>query len=178
MSTGYLIYCGPDELAASVVWEQEEADELVRRLNALALDETACWAWREIWVEPEPVRKGGYLTASDRENLLLARAHEALGTVRPIGVSFSFPFDREGAFALAAELLRCGWTYAGVDEQLAEDDLWHACGHGRRMAVTRESIAELRRDMEELAARHGGRYDGWNVSGGLGLRSELGQLAD
>ena len=147
----------------------------MRRLNA---DETGRWRWREVWVHPEPERASGYLTALDRDNLLLARAHEALGSERPIAVFFSFPFDREGALAVASELLGVGFTYAGVDEEAGDDGRCHAAAHGRRMLVTSESVATLRRDMERLAARHAGEYDGWDVSGGLGLRAELGELAD
>jgi hypothetical protein len=179
LSTGYVIYRLPlgecEAAPTSVVWEQEEADELVRRLNA---GEAGRWTWREVWVHPEPERSDGYLTALDRDNLLLARAHEALGSERPVGVFFSFPFDREGALAVVSKLLGLGWTYAGVDEEVGDDGRWHAAAHGLRMRLTRESVARLRRDMERLAARHAGEYDGWDVSGGLGLRAELGELAD
>ena len=184
MSTGYVIYQlwggddEPDASPASVVWQQEEAEDLVRRLNSIDPCEDGRWEWREVWVQPEPERACGYLTASDRDNLLLARAHEALGSERPIGVFFSFPLDREDALLVASELLGLGWMYAGVDEHAADDGLGHAAAHGRRLALTSEAIADLRRDMERLAERHGGRFDGGDVSGGLGLRAQVGELAD
>jgi hypothetical protein len=160
-----------------IVWDQQRAEELVRGLNALGPKETRRYAWREIWVEDKPEGSSPPLTASDREKLLMARAHDAIGTERPISVGFTFLFNRLGARATADELRRLGWPKADIDEELTGDDLWHAYAAHRRMVIDAETISQLRAEMEALAHRYGGSYDGWDVTGGFGLRSEIGKLA-
>jgi hypothetical protein len=110
------------------------------------------------------------LTPEDREKLEQARTLGALDTERPLAVLFSFPFDREGALSAMHELEQMGWPDPGLDEELDGDDLWHVWGHGRRMPLTVETVERLRAEMENLAERLGGTFDGWDVSGGHGLR--------
>ncbi|HEX5448722.1 MAG TPA: ribonuclease E inhibitor RraB [Gaiellaceae bacterium] len=181
MPVGYAVY-RIDEvyderrlMGVRVVWDEKRAEELVQGLNATSKSRPGPYAWREVWVDPNPP-EGPYLSSDDRNKLLLARAHDVLDTERPVSVFFSFIFAGEAASEAAQELRVLGWPDAGRDEELEGDECWHVYGLDRRLVINSETIAKLRADMESLANRLGGEYDGWDLTGGHGLRSELGKL--
>jgi hypothetical protein len=93
----------------------------------------------------------------------LERAGLPIGEHRWLTHFFSFPLNRDGAMAAWAELERCGWPEVVIDEEVEGDDYWHIAAFGR-LAVTAESIAATRRDLKQLAERHGGVYDGWDLT--------------
>ena len=64
------------------------------------------------------------------------------------------------AEALADDLRAFGWE----PEIFYLQDEWHVAADGRSMLVSHESIAELRRSAEDLAAQHGAVYHGWQTS--------------
>jgi hypothetical protein len=82
-------------------------------------------------------------------------------------LSFNFNFD--GMLAASRELRERGWIDVVSDEEITGDDLWHMAASGRRVFAD-ESIAALRAEMEDLAGRHGGVYDGWDLAASRGLR--------
>jgi hypothetical protein len=86
-----------------------------------------------------------------------------LGEFRWLTHFFSFPLNRDGAMAADTELVESGWPEVVVDEELEGDDYWHIAAF-RRQRVSADSIASIRRELEELAARHGGEYDGWDLT--------------
>ena len=71
--------------------------------------------------------------------------------LRWVSHSFVFVFDRDGARAVAA-----------VVEESTGGGYWHAVGW-RRQSLTARAVANARRQMEALAERHGGAYEGWTV---------------
>jgi hypothetical protein len=161
-----------------VVWREEQAAEMVTRLNALTSDGDGGYAWREAWVSRRDPDALPVITAKDRKLLEFAWMHGALDTERPISVFFSFFFNLPGALAACEELRTLGWPEASADEEVTGDDLWHVYTSGRRQRVSDAAITRLRVEMEDLAERHQGTFDGWNVTGrGLGW-AEPGQLPE
>jgi hypothetical protein len=176
MGTGYAIVRrkhNSDELEViQIVWGEEEAVEFVNRLNAFGPKDSMPHSWQVTWVARPDDSAHRHLTPTDREYLDIVRSHGALDTERPITVTFSFIFNRQGAFAACDELGSLGWPRVGSDEEVDGDDCWHAYGIGRRLVLSEDSIARLREEMEDLAERHGGTFDGWDLSGRRGgLRS-------
>jgi hypothetical protein len=177
VSTAYAIYLlergpdgGPSARQFHVVWREEEAIEMVERLNALATNGPGGYSWSPVWIARRDSETPVTLTPKDREYLDLARSHGALDTERPFAVFFSFIFNRSGAHAACEELRSLGWPEVGYDEELTGDECWHAYAHRRRLILSAESILRLRAQMEDLAERHGGTFDGWDLSSGPGLR--------
>jgi hypothetical protein len=184
MPTGYAIVytrlrpdTEPDVRVNRVVWDPAEAAEIVQRLNACGSNGHRPFSWEEVWV---PAHDGEIrLTPDDRELLELAFLHGVKDTERPIAVFFSFIFNRPGAKAAVEELRALGWPTAGMDEELTGDDFWHVYAHRRRGVLSDAGIAELRREMEGVAERHGGTFDGWEVGGGAELRhAKPGDISD
>ncbi len=183
VSTAYAIFLvdrTPDGDPKVTVWEvfwlEEQAVEMVERLNAQATNGLGGYSWSPVWVARRDTGTSVSLTPYDREHLELARTHQALNTERPMAVSFSFLFNRAGARAACAELGSLGWPDVGNVEEMKGDDFWHVYARGRRLLLSAESIIRLRTEMEDLAERHGGTFDRWNVSGARGLRSQPGEL--
>ncbi len=184
MSTGYAVFrIDPDAIGhprvriTQIFWRHQQAVELVERLNALAMDSPGSYSWLTVWVAPRSADAQVTLTPKDHEYLERARILGALDTDRPLGVFFSFPFNVDGARKTCEELRSLGWPDAGYDEELTGDECWHVYAHQRRLALNAESILRLRTEMEALAERYGGTFDGWDVSGGRGLRwAEAGDL--
>jgi hypothetical protein len=56
-----------------------------------------------------------------------------------------------------------GWTDPTLMEELTGDEYWHLTVY-RKQPVSAESIAALRELMNEVANRHGGQYDGWDLA--------------
>jgi hypothetical protein len=110
------------------------------------------------------------VTPEDRELLSLAAAHGVRDTERPLAVFFSFILNRAGAIAAVDELRALGWPEPGLVEELTGDDCWHVYAHGRRGHLSEAGISELRREMEAVAGRHGGTFDGWEVGRGSELK--------
>jgi len=81
---------------------------------------------------------------------------------RLVSHAFSFPFSREGARAVAAELARRGFTRVWVGEETTGDDYWHVVGW-QMQPLTERSVANTTRWMVPLARQHGGEYDGWSL---------------
>jgi hypothetical protein len=158
----------PDVRLRRVVWDAAEAAEITQRLNARGPEDSQPYAWQPIWVPPHDgeVR----LTPEDRELLDLASLHGVKDTERPLAVFFSFIFNRTGARSAVEELRVLGWPDPGMDEELDGDDCWHVYAHRRRGFISETGIAELRREMEQVAERNGGTFDGWEVGGGSELR--------
>jgi Regulator of ribonuclease activity B len=179
MSTGYAIFRrerssgaddAPDITVVQVLWHEEQAADMVSRLNALGSGPPT-YFWQETWIAHRPeTEAGGRLTPTDRESLELARSHGAIDTERPLAAFFSLIFDLPGALAACDELTGSGFPDVGAVEEATDDECWHVYAHGRRLTLDEESIVELRAEMEDLAERHGGTFDRWDVSGGPGLR--------
>jgi hypothetical protein len=149
----------------------------VSRLNALAKSGRGSYFWQPAWVARRDPEAGVSLTADDRTKLELARVQGALDTERPVSVFFSFIFNLTGTRSACDELEALGWRGVGADEEFTGDECWHVSGVGRRLVLNDESIIRLRAEMEELAERHGGTFDGWDVTASGGLRStEPGKL--
>jgi hypothetical protein len=153
-----------------VVWSEAEAVERVARLNALGSEQRGPYYWQPAWVARREPEQEPSLTSTDRELLELARRQGVYGSELPIGVFCSFIFRRAGARAAVADLLLLGWTEPDCDEELDGDDCWHVWAHDRTLVLNEDTIVQLRTQMEDLAERHGGTFDGWDVSG-QGLRS-------
>jgi hypothetical protein len=184
VSTGYLILGrNPDSSdgvrLAHVVWSEEEAVEMVERLNALGSDSSQFYYfWQTTWVARRAPEQELSLTPDDRESLALAEGHGAINTERPVAVFFSFTFNPQGALAATKELQSLGWPDVGTDEESQGDGCWFVYAHHRRLVLTEESIRRLRAEMEELAERHGGKFDRWDISGSTGIRNvKPGELA-
>jgi hypothetical protein len=183
VSTGYLIllrdrHSSDGVRLAHVVWSEAEAVDTVERLNALGSDGSQPYFWQTTWVARRDPEQELSLTPYDRESLALAEGHGAIDTERPVAVFFSFIFNRQGGQAATEELRSRGWPDFGMDEESEGDDCWHVYAHHRRLVLTEESIRRLRAEMDELAERHGGTFNRWDVSGGRGLRSgKPGELA-
>ena len=162
-----------------VVWREEQAAEMVTRLNALASDGDGGYAWREVWVSRRDPDAEPVLTAKDRKLLEYAWMHGVLDTERPISVFFSFLFNLPGRVGGVRRTPNARLAQASVDEEVGGDDLWHVyTPGGRRYLVSDAAITRLRIEMEEVAERHQGRFDGWDVKGpGLGW-AEPGQLPE
>jgi hypothetical protein len=184
VSTGYVIFRmdratngDPKMMVAHVVWRAEQAADMVNRLNALATDGAGRYSWEEVWVDRPDAEAGVSLTPDDHEKLGFAQKHGALDTERPVSVFFSFTFNLPGARKASDELDTFGWPDVSFDEESTGDECWHVWGLGRRLILNEVSITRLRTEMESLAERHGGTFDGWDVTGGPGLRwTEPGKL--
>jgi Regulator of ribonuclease activity B len=184
MSTAYAIIrqehaanTDPKVRVVQIVWSEDEATDMVDRLNALSTRGPGGYSWQPTWVA-RPDREAGVvgLVSDDREKLKLAETHDALDTERPLAVFFSFIFNLTGARAACEELQTLGWPDVGIDEELDGDECWHLYAHQRRLFLNEESIIQLRAEMEDLAERHGGTFDGWDVSGGSLRWAKPGQL--
>jgi hypothetical protein len=184
VGTGYAILSrdhvageDPTVKVVHVVWREEQAVDMVTRLNALATTGPGGYWWQAVWVARPDAGAPVSLTPADRDKLEFARLHGVLNTDRPIGVFFSFIFNLPGALAACDELRALGWPDVGTDEELEGDECWHAYAHKRRLVLSEESIAHLRAEMEDVAERHRGTFDGWDVSGGAGLaRAKPGEI--
>lgn len=179
MSTAYAIVrtsvrrnAPPKVEILSVVWREADAVEHVRRLNVLGANSPTTHTWQATWVARAPDEGAGKVLApDDREKLELARMHDLIDTERSVSVFFSFLFNRGGALAAREELRALGWPDAGIHEERTGDDCWHASsGSGRRIVLNDDAIAALRLEMEGIADRHGGVFDGWDISRAGGLR--------
>ena len=176
VATGYAIVrmdrTDPDEPTArviEVVWSEVQAAEKVAFLDSMGDGTLWTHFWQPTWVARRDADAPVALTPKDRKTLLFARLHGVLHTERPLGVLFSFIGNQSGAFTAVNELRALGWPDAGADEELTGDDCWHVYAHRRRLILSETTIAALRVEMERLAERLGGTYDGWDVSGGGGL---------
>jgi hypothetical protein len=99
---------------------------------------------------------------SDQERLAQIAGNDGvLGQVRDVTHFFQFPFNRAGALATARQLRSEG--DAGADEEIDDDDLWHVWAF-RPQHISLEACATARIEMQHLAARHGGRYTGWDLT--------------
>lgn len=160
-----------------VVWDSAEAAEIVERLNARASNAPEPYSFHEVWVPPHDGRVR--LTPTDRELLDLAALHGVKNTERPMAVFFSFIFNRAGGKAAVDELRALGWPEPGMTDEGTGGDLFHVYAHGWRGVLSEAGITELRRQMEAIAERHGGTFDGWEVGGGGDLRhAKPGEIPD
>jgi hypothetical protein len=102
------------------------------------------------------------LTPEDKQ-LLIDLSCESQLPADPVEVThfFSFPLNGEGAIAASAELKRTGFeTWTGTES--SGDDYWHIAAW-KVQSVTARVVAETRARMEDLASRHGGTYDFWDL---------------
>ena len=147
-----------------------------RLINAQAPIGLGGYFWSPVWVARRDTGTSVSLTPYDREQLELARTHQALNTERPMAVSFSFLFNRAGARAACAELGSLGWPDVGNVEEMKGDDCL-ACLRTWTEAPPERGIAHptaYRDGRPRRATRRD--VDRWNVSAARGLRAQPGEL--
>jgi hypothetical protein len=184
MSTRYVVFRidrGPEGepkvRIRHVYWLEQEAVEMVERLNETSSSGDGGYHWSPVSVARRRDEMDVTLTPKDRKYLELAGMHGVLDTERPVAVFFSFIFNAPGARAACEELRSLGWPDVGYDEERTGDECWHVYAHRRRLVLNAPSILRLRAEMEDLAERHGGTFDQWDISGGQGLGwAEPGEL--
>ena len=86
---------------------------------------------------------------------------EDLSEPREIRIDLLFP-DEESSAAAEDELTELGYEVAGF-EAAGEEEQW-ALRATRELRVDRDNVTGFRHRFEELAARHGGEFDGWEAS--------------
>jgi hypothetical protein len=172
MAVGYAIVRSRDGRVSEVMWSAEAAAEYVEQLNLLASDGSEPYSWQEVWVDGPPEQRPP-LTPTDHEKLGYAKELGLLGTEVQVRVAFSFIFNLDGARAACVDLGELGWPDFGIDEELEGDRCWHAYAHQLPLVLNEYSIAVLRQQMEEIAERHGGSFDEWDLSHGSGLRARV-----
>jgi Regulator of ribonuclease activity B len=104
------------------------------------------------------------LMAKDEDERRVEEIHsEGLlpGEERWVTHMFSFPLNRGGAMAAYRELGE--YPFSVIDEELTGDEYWHIATF-RRQAITIETVAHARDEMEAIAERFGGEYDGWDLT--------------
>jgi hypothetical protein len=74
--------------------------------------------------------------------------------------TFSFALNPSGAMAAYQELGE--YPFSVIDEELTGNDYWHVATF-RRQPITTEAIAGARAEMQAVAERFGGDYDGWDL---------------
>jgi hypothetical protein len=98
----------------------------------------------------------------DLEILDVLEEHgESLDEPREIRVDLLFPTD-ESAQAAEEELTELGYEVVGF-EAAGEEEQW-AIRATRELQVGRDNVTGFRHRFEELAARHGGEFDGWEAA--------------
>ena len=98
----------------------------------------------------------------DRETLDAMKANGA-DLSKPTEISFFLYFPSEhGAAKAAAELRRSGYS-AEVRPPLPDFDEW-LCYATRRMVPSAEGIEDVRAELESLAGRFSGDFDGWEAA--------------
>jgi hypothetical protein len=102
-------------------------------------------------------------TSRGRSLARLARLDLVPGERYRVAHSFSFPLNRQGAFAAYEDLAEGGWPERKITEELSGDDYWHIMV-ARVEHLTEHVFVEMRQ-VAEVAQRHGGRYDGCTVNG-------------
>jgi hypothetical protein len=86
---------------------------------------------------------------------------EDLTQPREIRVDLLFPTEEQAA-AAEDELTELAYDVVGF-EAAGEEEHW-AIRASRDLRVDRENITGFRHRFEELAARHGGEFDGWEAA--------------
>ncbi|HYH90615.1 MAG TPA: ribonuclease E inhibitor RraB [Solirubrobacteraceae bacterium] len=98
----------------------------------------------------------------DLEILETLEEHGAdLSEPREVRVDLLFPTE-ESAQAADEELTELGYEVVGF-ESAGEEEPW-AIRATRELQVGRENVTGFRHRFEELAARHGGEFDGWEAA--------------
>jgi hypothetical protein len=82
---------------------------------------------------------------------------------RRIAQFFSVTGNLFGARDAGKELVDLGWSDPTIIEEVKGDEDWHLTVY-RTQPVTAELIADLRVLMTDIASRHGGQYDGWDLA--------------
>jgi hypothetical protein len=100
-------------------------------------------------------------TSNDRRLLRGLAGAAPLAAPRWIAHGFSFVFNPDGALAVAKTLERRRFAKVWVGEETTGDGFWHVCGWTSQ-PITARVLATTGHQLELLAERHGGRYDGWN----------------
>lgn len=93
----------------------------------------------------------------------LVREGVVLGESRLVTQFFSFPLERDGAHGAHLELQVRGWSEVVIDEEVTGDDYWHIAAF-RLQTITAGAVSQMRDEMEDLARRYQGVYDGWDVT--------------
>ena len=86
---------------------------------------------------------------------------EDLSEPREIRIDLLFP-DEESSNAAEEELTQLGYEVASF-EGAGEEEQW-TLRATRELRVDHENITGFRHRFDELAARHGGEFDGWEAS--------------
>lgn len=82
---------------------------------------------------------------------------------KPHKIDFFFYFpDQASAEAAGGELQRLGYRVVGL-APTSDESAWHLQAF-RSMVPELVAMNQSTRDLEALAARHGGDYDGWGTS--------------
>ena len=102
------------------------------------------------------------LSPEDRAKVRGAAEELPLTEERVVSHGFSFPFNRDGARYVGDELRRHRFLKVWVGEETSGDEYWHVWGL-RRQCLTPRVVVNTRRQMEALARRAGGTYDGWSI---------------
>jgi hypothetical protein len=103
------------------------------------------------------------LTAEDKQ-FLVDLAWEEQIPADPVEVThfFSFPLNPTGAREAWDELKDAGF-HGPLLEERDGDDFWHIAAK-RKQSLAANVVAKMRVEMEELAKRHGGYYDMWDIT--------------
>ena len=86
---------------------------------------------------------------------------EDLSEPREIRIDLLFPTE-EQANAAEEELTEAGYEVVGFDAA-GEEEQW-ALRASRELRVDRDNVTGFRQRFEELSARHGGEFDGWEAA--------------
>jgi hypothetical protein len=103
------------------------------------------------------------LSPEDKQ-LLIDLAWEGQLSADPVEVThfFSFPLNEEGARAANADLKARGYkTWLATETE--GDDYWHIAAV-KTQSLRARSVTRTRMTMEDLAERHYGRYDFWDIT--------------
>jgi hypothetical protein len=110
----------------------------------------------------DPSEEGETPDEHDLEILETLEEHgEDLAQPREIRIDLLFP-DEDSANAAEEELAELGYEVAGF-EAAGEEEQW-SLRATRELRVDRDNVTGFRHRFEELAARYGGEFDGWEAA--------------
>jgi len=90
------------------------------------------------------------------------------GAARNVSYGFSFPWNRNGARAVGAELRRRRFDHVWVGEESTGDDYWHVWAW-HTIGLDERTLGTDLRLMTHLARTHGGTFTGWSIVQARGI---------